>query len=226
MRASHKIKNTLVCLTRTSWRFCTWNLSCQPVLCLAESYEELYCFSYKPNVDEEERRHEWDFLDLKADYSRMGLPNSLWKRSPVNQHYKVSEPISVATCSVLSLYGNGSSSDICYVVFKGEWHLPRWPVCTRVRHTSGHSGELQVQKQREVSYSVVLLQRKSCKLTAYMYFPHASSNNSFQGMWSIGHGIVATLTQPVSLTQALHRNGMKLVSGKQKNVDKRSSIKM
>ncbi|KAM8908315.1 myotubularin-related protein 7a isoform 2-T2 [Spinachia spinachia] len=45
----------------------------------------------RPNVDEEERRQEWDFLDLKADYSRMGLPNSLWKLSPVNQHYKVSD---------------------------------------------------------------------------------------------------------------------------------------
>lgn len=56
-----------------------------------ERYEELYCFSYKPHVDGEERRQEWDFLDLKADYSRMGLPNSLWKLSPVNQHYKVSD---------------------------------------------------------------------------------------------------------------------------------------
>uniref|UniRef100_A0A8D0DHR4 Myotubularin related protein 7a n=1 Tax=Sander lucioperca TaxID=283035 RepID=A0A8D0DHR4_SANLU len=57
-----------------------------------ERHTELYCFSYKPNVDEKERCQEWDFLDLKADYSRMGLPNSLWKLSPVNQHYKVSEP--------------------------------------------------------------------------------------------------------------------------------------
>ncbi|XP_056296049.1 myotubularin-related protein 7-like [Pseudoliparis swirei] len=56
-----------------------------------ERCEELYCFSYKPNVDEAERRQEWDFLDPKADYSRMGLPNSLWKFSPINQHYKVSD---------------------------------------------------------------------------------------------------------------------------------------
>ncbi|XP_047441806.1 myotubularin-related protein 7a [Mugil cephalus] len=60
-------------------------------LCQPESFEELYCFSYKPNVDEKERRQEWDFLDLKADYRRMGLPNSQWKLSPVNQHYKVSD---------------------------------------------------------------------------------------------------------------------------------------
>ncbi|XP_047208729.1 myotubularin-related protein 7a [Girardinichthys multiradiatus] len=57
----------------------------------AECYEELYCFSYKPSIDEEERRREWAFVDLKSDYRRMGLPNSLWKLSPVNQHYKVSD---------------------------------------------------------------------------------------------------------------------------------------
>ncbi|KAM4585871.1 myotubularin-related protein 7a [Fundulus diaphanus] len=56
-----------------------------------ERYEELYCFSYKPNIHEEERRREWAFVDLKADYRRMGLPNSLWKLSLVNQHYKVSD---------------------------------------------------------------------------------------------------------------------------------------
>ena len=72
------------------------------VLRLAESYEELYCFSYKPNVDEEERLQEWEFLDLKADYSRMGLPNSLWKLSPVNHHYKVSEPACKTSRMILS----------------------------------------------------------------------------------------------------------------------------
>ena len=82
----------LVCLAHTDWSFCSSDFICEPVFCLAESYTELYCFSYKPNVDEEERRQEWDFLDLKADYSRMGLPNSLWKLSSLNQHYKVSEP--------------------------------------------------------------------------------------------------------------------------------------
>ncbi|XP_054890168.1 myotubularin-related protein 7a isoform X2 [Poeciliopsis prolifica] len=56
-----------------------------------ERYEELYCFSYKPNVDEEERRREWAFVDLQADFGRMGLPNGQWKLSPVNQHYKVSD---------------------------------------------------------------------------------------------------------------------------------------
>lgn len=56
-----------------------------------ESYEELYCFAYKPNVCADERQREWDFINLRSEYSRMGLPNGHWKLSPVNQHYKVSE---------------------------------------------------------------------------------------------------------------------------------------
>ncbi|XP_053734928.1 myotubularin-related protein 7a [Synchiropus splendidus] len=56
-----------------------------------ESVQELYCFSYKPNTSEEERRQEWDFLDLGAEYKRMGLPNSLWKLSSLNQSYDVSD---------------------------------------------------------------------------------------------------------------------------------------
>lgn len=56
-----------------------------------ESYEELYCFSYNPNGAKEQRQLDWAFLDLKAEYGRMGLPNSLWKLSPVNCEYKVSD---------------------------------------------------------------------------------------------------------------------------------------
>lgn len=56
-----------------------------------EQYEELYCFSYNPNFDKEERQHQWDFLDLKAEYRRMGVPNSLWKICNINQEYKVSD---------------------------------------------------------------------------------------------------------------------------------------
>lgn len=59
---------------------------------MAERYEELYCFSYNSNTDEQERRQEWALLDAMADYTRMGLPNSLWKLSPVNQQYKVGAP--------------------------------------------------------------------------------------------------------------------------------------
>lgn len=63
--------------------------------CHAESYEELYCFSYKPNTDERERQQEWELVDLQAEYNRMGLAGSLWKLSSVNQHYKVSLQTSV-----------------------------------------------------------------------------------------------------------------------------------
>uniref|UniRef100_H3CF16 Myotubularin related protein 7a n=1 Tax=Tetraodon nigroviridis TaxID=99883 RepID=H3CF16_TETNG len=56
-----------------------------------ERYKELYCFSYNSNTDEQERQQEWAALDVTADYNRMGLPNSLWKLSSVNQQYKVSD---------------------------------------------------------------------------------------------------------------------------------------
>ncbi|XP_056138407.1 myotubularin-related protein 7a [Lampris incognitus] len=56
-----------------------------------EHYEELYCFSYNPNTNKEKKQQEWDFLDLKADYNRQGIPNSLWKLSSVNKDYKVSD---------------------------------------------------------------------------------------------------------------------------------------
>ena len=137
------------------------------MLCLAESYEELYCFSFKPNVDEEERLLEWAFLDVRADYGRMGLPNSQWKLSPVNKHYKVSEPASPEHFH--PNMGCGGCSESCCAVLKGERHLPRRPVCARVCQTSGHRRQLQVQKQRQISCSVILLQRKSCELPAYLF---------------------------------------------------------
>uniref|UniRef100_A0A3P9MIX1 Myotubularin related protein 7a n=1 Tax=Oryzias latipes TaxID=8090 RepID=A0A3P9MIX1_ORYLA len=56
-----------------------------------QKYEELYCFSYKPNVPDAQRQQEWAFVDARADYRRMGLPNSQWKLSSVNRHYKVSD---------------------------------------------------------------------------------------------------------------------------------------
>ncbi|KAI4897241.1 hypothetical protein NFI96_005727 [Prochilodus magdalenae] len=55
----------------------------------ARRYEELYCFSFKPNIDQTERDKAWDFIDLRAEYSRMGLPNKLWHVSPINREYRV-----------------------------------------------------------------------------------------------------------------------------------------
>ncbi|XP_066574362.1 myotubularin-related protein 7 isoform X2 [Amia ocellicauda] len=54
-----------------------------------EKYEELYCFSFNPKVDKEEREQAWNFLDLKAEYSRMGVPNYLWQVTNVNRDYGV-----------------------------------------------------------------------------------------------------------------------------------------
>ncbi|CAM4613452.1 unnamed protein product [Leuciscus chuanchicus] len=54
-----------------------------------EKYEELYCFSFNPNADKAEREHSWDFLDMKAEYSRMGLPNKQWHVTPINREYRV-----------------------------------------------------------------------------------------------------------------------------------------
>ncbi|XP_076877408.1 myotubularin-related protein 7a [Brachyhypopomus gauderio] len=54
-----------------------------------ERYEELYCFSFNPNVDKAQRVQAWDFLSLKDEYNRMGVPNKLWHATPVNREYRV-----------------------------------------------------------------------------------------------------------------------------------------
>ncbi|KAK3535915.1 hypothetical protein QTP70_021211 [Hemibagrus guttatus] len=55
----------------------------------AERYEELYCFSFKPNGSKADRDKNWDFIDLKAEYSRMGVPNKLWHATAINREYRV-----------------------------------------------------------------------------------------------------------------------------------------
>ncbi|KAJ8416507.1 hypothetical protein AAFF_G00357950 [Aldrovandia affinis] len=54
-----------------------------------ERYEELYCFSFNPKLDKEEREQAWNLIDLKAEYSRMGVPNNLWQITPANREYRV-----------------------------------------------------------------------------------------------------------------------------------------
>uniref|UniRef100_A0A4W4GY42 Uncharacterized protein n=2 Tax=Electrophorus electricus TaxID=8005 RepID=A0A4W4GY42_ELEEL len=54
-----------------------------------ERYEELYCFSFMPNVDKAARGQAWDFLNLKAEYNRMGVSNKLWHTTSVNREYRV-----------------------------------------------------------------------------------------------------------------------------------------
>ncbi|XP_072352954.1 myotubularin-related protein 7b isoform X4 [Scyliorhinus torazame] len=52
-------------------------------------YEELYCFSFNPKQEKNERGRGWNLTDLKAEYNRMGVPNSLWQVSHVNRDYGV-----------------------------------------------------------------------------------------------------------------------------------------
>ncbi|KAM4750736.1 myotubularin-related protein 7b isoform 2-T2 [Anableps anableps] len=54
-----------------------------------EKYGELYCLSFNPNVNKEEREESWSFIDLKADYKRMGVPNNLWVSTAANSEYRV-----------------------------------------------------------------------------------------------------------------------------------------
>ncbi|XP_066236331.1 myotubularin-related protein 7 isoform X1 [Saccopteryx leptura] len=52
-------------------------------------YEELYCFSFNPKLDKEEREQGWTLIDLSEEYRRMGLPNDHWQLSDVNRDYHV-----------------------------------------------------------------------------------------------------------------------------------------
>ncbi|XP_078534252.1 phosphatidylinositol-3-phosphate phosphatase MTMR7 isoform X1 [Lissotriton helveticus] len=52
-------------------------------------YEELYCFSFNPNLDKEAREQGWNFIDVGEEYTRMGIPKSLWQISDLNRDYGV-----------------------------------------------------------------------------------------------------------------------------------------
>ncbi|XP_049901542.1 myotubularin-related protein 7-like [Epinephelus moara] len=54
-----------------------------------EKYSELYCLSFNPNVNKVEREESWNFIDLMADYKRMGVPNNLWVATAANSEYRV-----------------------------------------------------------------------------------------------------------------------------------------
>ncbi|KAM3865052.1 myotubularin-related protein 7b [Diretmus argenteus] len=54
-----------------------------------EKYSELYCLSFNPNVNKEEREESWRFIDVMADYRRMGVPNNLWVTTAANSEYRV-----------------------------------------------------------------------------------------------------------------------------------------
>lgn len=41
-------------------------------------------------MNKEKREESWNFIDLLADYKRMGVPNNLWVATAVNSEYRVS----------------------------------------------------------------------------------------------------------------------------------------
>lgn len=52
-------------------------------------YEELYAFSYNPKSDQDERLMDWKLIDLKMEYTRMGIPNDYWVFSDLNEDFKI-----------------------------------------------------------------------------------------------------------------------------------------
>ncbi|XP_056628589.1 myotubularin-related protein 7b isoform X1 [Triplophysa dalaica] len=54
-----------------------------------ERYGELFCFSFNPNLDKELREKAWGFIDLKAEFNRMGIPRNLWHVTAANHEYRL-----------------------------------------------------------------------------------------------------------------------------------------
>ncbi|XP_039530886.1 myotubularin-related protein 7-like isoform X2 [Pimephales promelas] len=100
-----------------------------------ERYGELFCFSFNPNLDKELREKSWAFIDLKAEFIRMGIPRNLWHATAANHEYRLCDtypsdlyvPKSVSPAvivgsakfrsrgrlPVLSYYHRDSSASIC-----------------------------------------------------------------------------------------------------------------
>ncbi|XP_078496236.1 phosphatidylinositol-3,5-bisphosphate 3-phosphatase MTMR8 isoform X3 [Lissotriton helveticus] len=54
-----------------------------------ENHEDLYAFSYNPKFCPEEKEAGWKLIDVKEDFSRMGIPNEHWQITDVNKGYEV-----------------------------------------------------------------------------------------------------------------------------------------
>ena len=60
------------------------------VLFHAEKYSELYAFHYKPKEGELVKQSSgWALFDSQNEYSRMGVPNELWRSTTLNSEYEV-----------------------------------------------------------------------------------------------------------------------------------------
>ncbi|XP_037327403.1 myotubularin-related protein 7b isoform X2 [Pungitius pungitius] len=72
-----------------------------------EKYSELYCLSFNPNVNKVEREESWNFVDVTADFKRMGVPNNLWVATAANSEYRAA----VCRCSQPLSGFSGRSQD-------------------------------------------------------------------------------------------------------------------
>ncbi|XP_067298015.1 myotubularin-related protein 7b isoform X1 [Pseudorasbora parva] len=54
-----------------------------------ERYGELFCLSFNPNLDKELREKAWAFIDLKAEFIRMGIPSNLWHVTAANHEHRL-----------------------------------------------------------------------------------------------------------------------------------------
>ena len=56
----------------------------------AEKYSGLYAFHYKPKEGELVKQSSgWALFDSQNEYSRMGVPNELWRSTSLNSEYEV-----------------------------------------------------------------------------------------------------------------------------------------
>ena len=57
---------------------------------IAEKYSELYAFHYRPKEGEMVKQSSgWALFDSQNEYSRMGVPNELWRSTSLNYEYEV-----------------------------------------------------------------------------------------------------------------------------------------
>lgn len=52
-------------------------------------------------MNKEEREESWTFIDLMADYKRMGVPNNLWVTTEANSEYRVSVNVPIVAVEIV-----------------------------------------------------------------------------------------------------------------------------
>ncbi|KAG7256626.1 hypothetical protein CRUP_017379 [Coryphaenoides rupestris] len=93
-----------------------------------ECYSELYCLSFNPNANQEERERSWAFVRPVHDYQRMGLPNNLWVATAANSEYQMCDSYPAQ-------------------LFVPRWASPEAAVCRCSQPLSGFSGRSEEDEQ-------------------------------------------------------------------------------